>query len=94
MIAWGREQPAAAAITWHHGLVQDLPGTAVFDAAVRSHFALSGGEQVSCSTLLFVSAEQIRGQLTAAGFAEVTLYGDWDGSPMTDVSPEIIIRAR
>ncbi|MEM5518209.1 class I SAM-dependent methyltransferase [Henriciella sp. AS95] len=46
--------------------------------------------QVSTSTLRFLSADALNAALTNAGFSIQSQYGDWDGSPVTDTSPEII----
>ena len=50
--------------------------------------------QVSRSTLRFLDAQELSGFLTDAGFVVEEHYGDWDGQPLTDQSPEIITIAR
>jgi SAM-dependent methyltransferase len=41
-------------------------------------------------TLRFMDQAQVAGFLAEAGLAQVTWYGDWDGSPYGPASPEII----
>ena len=41
-------------------------------------------------TLRFMGQAQVAGFLAEAGLAQVTWYGDWDGSPYGPASPEII----
>jgi SAM-dependent methyltransferase len=50
--------------------------------------------QVSRSTLRFLDAGSLTALLSAAGLAVVSQYGDWDGQPLGDASPEIITIAR
>lgn len=50
----------------------------------------TGETLVSESRLRFASVETIRGLLSATGFAEVELFGWWDGTPYSATSPEII----
>lgn len=46
------------------------------------------------STLRFLGADRLTAFLTEAGLAVDEWYGDWDGGPPTDASPEIIVMAR
>lgn len=50
--------------------------------------------QVSRSTLRFMDAEELAGLLAGVGLEIDAVYGDWDGSPLTERSPEIIVIAR
>ena len=50
--------------------------------------------QVSHSTLRFLDAESLSSFLIGAGLAIKQQFGDWDRSPLTDTSPEIITIAR
>lgn len=59
----------------------------------RNHFVFAEGEAISQSTLLFLSADAIRAHLLAAGFTDIAMFGHWDGRPLTDASPEIIVIA-
>ena len=49
---------------------------------------------ISRSTLRFLSAGSLAAFLTGAGLAVEAQFGDWDRSPLTDASPEIITVAR
>jgi ubiquinone/menaquinone biosynthesis C-methylase UbiE len=54
-----------------------------------------GGEYVTVpDTLRFMDQAELAGFLTEAGLTEVTWYGDWDRSPVSSASPEIIAVAR
>lgn len=48
----------------------------------------------SDSTLRFLGTDRLDAFLTEAGLAVEERYGDWDGGPLTDASPEIITIAR
>lgn len=50
--------------------------------------------QVSRSTLRFLDADTLAAFLHGAGLAIEEQFGDWDRSPLTDASPEIITFAR
>jgi SAM-dependent methyltransferase len=50
--------------------------------------------RVNRSTLRFLGADALDTFLAEAGLAVEARYGDWDGSPLTDASPEIITVAR
>ena len=52
------------------------------------------GPQQSRSTLRFLGMDALTTFLTAAGLKIEELYGDFDRSPFTDTSPEIIVIAR
>ncbi|MDH4414184.1 MAG: methyltransferase domain-containing protein [Rhizobium sp.] len=54
----------------------------------------TGETLVSESRLRFAKVETIQGLLAAAGFREVELFGWWDRTPYSDISPEIIAIAR
>ncbi len=59
------------------------------------HYRLADGTRLSASDRLrFSTAEEIVGWLAGAGFHVITLYGDWDRSPVGPKSPEIIALAR
>ena len=54
-----------------------------------------GGENVTVpDTLRFMDQAELAGFLTEAGLTDVTWYGDWDRSPASPASPEIIAVAR
>lgn len=48
------------------------------------------GPQTSRSTLRFLDPAALSGFLTAAGLVIHKQFGDWDSSPLTETSPEII----
>jgi len=50
--------------------------------------------RVSRSTLRFLDPDSLSSFLSAAGLAIVEQFGDWNGDPLTDASPEIITVAR
>ncbi len=55
----------------------------------------AGGENVTVpDTLRFMDQAELAGFLTGAGLTDVTWYGDWDRSPVSPASPEIIAVAR
>jgi SAM-dependent methyltransferase len=54
-------------------------------------YAFAGADPVVVpDTLRFAGQGQVAAFLAEAGLAEVTWYGDWDGSPCGPASPEII----
>ncbi len=58
-------------------------------------FDFGGGDtSVATDVLRFMEEEEFRAFLTAAGFTDVTILGDWDGSPVGPQSPELIAIAR
>jgi ubiquinone/menaquinone biosynthesis C-methylase UbiE len=50
--------------------------------------------QISRSTLRFLDADSLSSFLSDAGLVIEEQFGDWDRSPLTDISPEIITIAR
>jgi SAM-dependent methyltransferase len=50
--------------------------------------------QVSWSTLRFLDADSLSSFLSGAGLVIEEQFGDWNGQPLTDASPEIITIAR
>lgn len=52
------------------------------------------GPKISSSTLRFLDAGSVTAFLSAAGFYVEQQFGDWDRSPLSDGSPEIITVAR
>lgn len=72
--------------------------TAVFDGRVSFSHTFTSPDwsqpQVSHSTLRFLDAPLLASFLDEAGFAIEAQFGDWDRSPVTDGSPEIITIAR
>ncbi|HEY8473478.1 MAG TPA: class I SAM-dependent methyltransferase [Natronosporangium sp.] len=65
-------------------------GRVVFEA----HNVFPDGEdRVYRSTLFFRTASELAEALTAAGFDEVAVAGDWRGGPLTDASRVLVVRA-
>lgn len=61
----------------------------------ETHFRFAEDDVVVApSVLRFMGRERLAGFLAEAGFNEVVWYGDWDRSPPSDTSPEIIVVAR
>jgi hypothetical protein len=52
------------------------------------------GPRVSRSTLRFLSVDSLSRFLIEAGLAIEEQFGDWDGQPLTETSPEIITIAQ
>ena len=69
----------------------------VADGRVAFHHTFTSdawpAPRVSHSTLRFVSAAELTAALARAGLRIVAQYGDWDSSPLTGASPEIITTA-
>lgn len=73
--------------------------TATFDGRVVSFTHTFRSEawdrpRVSHSTLRFLGKAELEASLAEAGLAVEAQFGDWDRSPLTDASPEIITIAR
>ena len=59
------------------------------------HTVLPDGARLACSeTLRFRSEAEILASLDAARFAVETTWGDWDSSPVTPKTDELIVLAR
>ncbi|MGZ6881679.1 MAG: hypothetical protein ACXVET_02810 [Nocardioidaceae bacterium] len=54
----------------------------------------SGVRAVVSDTLCFRDEPALRESLVQAGFEVVHVHGDWDGSPATQASRELIVTAR
>lgn len=53
-------------------------------------FETDGEQDVSRSTLRFLTATRLDAMLTGAGFAVAERFGDWDGGPITPHTREIV----
>ena len=75
-----------------------LPGTSIDGDIVRFTSTFTSPDwdepQLSTSTLRFLDAGSLAAFLSAAGLTIEQQYGDWDRSPLTATSPEIITVAR
>jgi len=67
---------------------------AFVDGELHYRFTATGEELVSRQVLRFPTRDEVLGQLTTSGFSPEVVYGDWDGSPFSEPSPEIIFVAR
>jgi SAM-dependent methyltransferase len=60
---------------------------------VEVYHPLDGEPTTTQDTLRFIDGDRLRALLTEAGFRVDGWYGDWDRSPVTPTSPEIIVVA-
>lgn len=67
---------------------------ALVDSELHYRFARTGEELVSRQVLRFSPCQRVLDQLAAAGFRSEVVYGDWDRSPFSERSPEMIFVAR
>ncbi|HEY7294951.1 MAG TPA: class I SAM-dependent methyltransferase [Dehalococcoidia bacterium] len=100
--AWEQWTPAAPArrlasaeegdvlVTAHLRGVRD----GYVDSELHYHFTRTGEELVSRQVLRFSTYSEVMNQPAAAGFRAEAVYGDWDRSPLTDRSAELIVVAR
>ena len=97
--AWERWTPEASIRTvtdddgravrvWHE--VSTVAGDLV---SFRTTYRFADRDLVSASRLRFPSRPAVERALRDTGFDDLTWFGDWDGSPWTDASPEIIVAA-
>ncbi len=69
----------------------DISGVSGELVSYETWFRFADGKAVvATDTLRFMDQAQVAGFLAGAGRTEVTWYGDWDRSPATPGSPEII----
>jgi SAM-dependent methyltransferase len=85
-----RQRVEAAGITAH--VHYDISAVAGELVTYETWFQFAGARDpvVVPDTLRFMDRAQVAGFLAEAGLAQVTWYGDWDGSPYGPASPEII----
>ncbi len=85
------EDPTVGPIDWWYKLLE------IKDNHVRYqlyyHFINSDEIVVSTDELIFRSRDELSKSLEDAGFKVETVYGDWDSSPATPTSPEMIFVA-
>jgi hypothetical protein len=61
----------------------------------ETSFRFAGEDAVTVpETIRFMDRDQVAAFLAEAGLTEVTWYGDWDRSPVSPASPELIAVAR
>jgi len=62
--------------------------------AYETHFRFAADDiAVAPSTLRFMDRDTLAGFLAEVGFTDVIWYGDWNRSPPSDTSPEMIVVA-
>ena len=67
---------------------------AFVEFVMHYRFLATGEELESPQTIRFPTQSEVALQLAAAGFTPEIWCGDWDGTPYSEQSPEIIIIAR
>ena len=75
---------------WHETTNVDLP-LVTYDTISRN--VSTGETRSSPDTLAFRDEPALREDLARAGFAVISVYGDWDASPVLLTSPELILTA-
>ena len=85
------ENTAAGAVEWWFKLLNVENERVRYE--LHYFFVRSGEEVVSVNELAFRSQDEIAEALSNAGFEIGTIYGDWDGSPVSADSPEMIFVA-
>jgi SAM-dependent methyltransferase len=81
------EAPGVGAVDVHYDITASDGGLVTYE----THFRFAADDVVvSESTLRFVEQAELAGFLADAGFVHVIWHGDWDGSPISAASPEII----
>ena len=88
---WQRIDAAgAAAEVWYD--ISSVDGELV---TYETCFRFPGEDTVTIpDTIRFMGQDQVGALLAEAGLTEVTWYGDWDRSPVSPASPELIAVAR
>jgi SAM-dependent methyltransferase len=87
---------ACVAETRHHGRVEEShetmeePGIGIVAITHRYRFLDRGTEMVGHSRIRFIGRDHLDGLLGQAGLKPTAWYGDWDGSPLSPASKEII----
>ncbi len=76
---------------WHN-VVETTDVLATYE--LHYHFKKSNETVVSTDTIIFRSKVVIERSLREAGFIVQTVYGDWDSSPFTETSPEMLFVAQ
>ena len=85
------ENTAAGAVEWWFKLLSVENKRVRYE--LHYFFSRSGEKVVSVNELAFRSQDEITEALSSAGFEVKTIYGDWDGSPATPTSPEMVFVA-
>ncbi|HEY0010841.1 MAG TPA: class I SAM-dependent methyltransferase [Candidatus Paceibacterota bacterium] len=86
-----KEDPAYGPIEWWCKLLDTDDKYARYE--LHYLFLNTGEEVVSTDRLVFRTEAELRNSLEGAGFSIEKVYGDWDGSPLTEASPEMLFLA-
>lgn len=87
--------PLGAIDWWCEGLrVEPDPAGDLVHYEIHYHLHDTAETLVSHDTLRFRSRAALESQLRTAGFEVETVYGDWDRTPPSEGSPEMIFVAR
>jgi ubiquinone/menaquinone biosynthesis C-methylase UbiE len=78
--------------SWVEAAVAHDGDLVTFRGVLRS--LRSGQVRTTSNTLRFVDLAHLRDLLADAGFTTEAWYGDWDASPVTPTSPEVVVLAR
>ena len=102
--AWSAEAPHRYVDVDEHGpleiwfdalsLERDDEAGDLAHCEIHYRFDRTGQHLVSRNALRFRSRARLEAQLTQSGFTLAELYGNWDRSPLTATSPEMIFIAR
>jgi SAM-dependent methyltransferase len=84
--------PDGAAVEVWYDVVGTRPPDLV-DFVGSCRFARTGEVVTSRSTLRFIEPDRLRELLTEAGLRVEGWFGDWDRSPVTPTSPEVVVVA-
>ena len=98
-LGWTPDKPRRVA-TAEHGEVEERieatadPQNGIVALTHRYRLAASGETIVGRSRIRFVARDHLERLLAQAGLSPITWYGDWDRSPVSAASPELIVVAR
>lgn len=84
--------PGVGPIDWYYRLIEIQGHRVRYE--LHFYFINSDEKLTSTDELIFRSKVQLTTSLKDAGFQVEALYGDWDGSPITPISPEMVFVAR
>ena len=83
--------PGIGAVELHYDIGKSDGAFVTFE----THFRFAPDDIVVAPTALrFMSRDELAAFLAEAGFTELEWFGNWDRSPLTATSPEIIVIAR
>ena len=83
--------PGIGAVEMHYDVMSTDPTFVTFE----THFRFAPEDVVvATTTLRFMSRDELAAFLADAGFTDIAWYGNWDRSPVSAASPEIIALAR